>query len=413
MHQRTSAAQLKWIRANIGKAVVGLTLFFVLSLSVTYMITGYLPSDSSRYSSFENIKYFAEKGDAYAEFKLGYAYYIGENVPQDFTLAYKWYLKAAEQGIPVAQHNLALLYARGQGVEKDYKSSHAWHLKAAEQRYIHSLFIIASMYEDGIGTSKNMREACQWYLKAEAAGSDRAESGLGRCYLNPDSGFDANYPEALKWFRKGAEKNDPYAQYQLAYMYSVGMGVPIDPFQVSYWAGLAAAQEVEGAKKVLIDAHQQCTNISDITLPFRSYSIFFSCAIDAQAGNPDAQYIVGTSYYAGKPSGKVLAGQTEAAKWFRKAAEQGHAPSQMILGKLYYKGEGVEKNWVESYAWNSVAMHVYTRGGSDVDVLSSKTGQIWAALKERGEQEKAELRAKEYIQKYSGAHPPTTSHQNP
>ena len=40
----------------------------------------------------------------------------------------------------------------------------------------------------------------------------------------------------------------------------------------------------------------------------------------------------------------------EAAKWYRKAADQGYAAAQSNLGLCYVKGEGVPKDYVEAYA---------------------------------------------------------------
>jgi TPR repeat protein len=41
----------------------------------------------------------------------------------------------------------------------------------------------------------------------------------------------------------------------------------------------------------------------------------------------------------------------EAAKWYRRAAEQGFATAQVNLGALYSRGGGVPKDLVEAYAW--------------------------------------------------------------
>jgi TPR repeat protein len=38
-------------------------------------------------------------------------------------------------------------------------------------------------------------------------------------------------------------------------------------------------------------------------------------------------------------------------KWFRKAAEQGHAPAQYNLGVCYYYGNGVPQNYREAVRW--------------------------------------------------------------
>lgn len=43
----------------------------------------------------------------------------------------------------------------------------------------------------------------------------------------------------------------------------------------------------------------------------------------------------------------------EAAKWYRKAAEQGHYKAQLVLGGLYIEGRGVSKNEQEGAQWVS------------------------------------------------------------
>ena len=45
----------------------------------------------------------------------------------------------------------------------------------------------------------------------------------------------------------------------------------------------------------------------------------------------------------------------EAARWYRTAAEQGHAAAQFSLGVMYSNGEGVPQDLVQGYAWASVA----------------------------------------------------------
>jgi TPR repeat protein len=45
----------------------------------------------------------------------------------------------------------------------------------------------------------------------------------------------------------------------------------------------------------------------------------------------------------------------EAVKWFRKAAEQGNAVAQNILGAMYARGDGVPKDLVQAHAWHNIA----------------------------------------------------------
>jgi TPR repeat protein len=45
----------------------------------------------------------------------------------------------------------------------------------------------------------------------------------------------------------------------------------------------------------------------------------------------------------------------EAARLFRKSAEQGNVTAQDSLGVLYVNGEGVPQDYVQAYAWFNIA----------------------------------------------------------
>ena len=60
----------------------------------------------------------AEQSEISAQTNLGWCYYNGNGVEQDFTKAVEWYQKAAEQGEISAQTKMGLCYENGRGVEK-------------------------------------------------------------------------------------------------------------------------------------------------------------------------------------------------------------------------------------------------------------------------------------------------------
>ena len=68
----------------------------------------------------------------------------------------------------------------------------------------------------------------------------------------------------------------------------------------------------------------------------------------AEQGNAEVQALLGRTYYAGKG---VEKNYMEAAKWFHKAAEQGNAEAQASLCRMYYKGEGVVQDFVTAGKW--------------------------------------------------------------
>ena len=63
------------------------------------------------------------QGHANAQYSLGLMYEDGEGVPQDYSNAMEWYLKAANQGHAKAQHKLGGMYGNGRGVPEDYSKA--------------------------------------------------------------------------------------------------------------------------------------------------------------------------------------------------------------------------------------------------------------------------------------------------
>jgi hypothetical protein len=73
----------------------------------------------------------AKAGDAAAQYKLGYDYYLGRGVALDYVQAAIWWKKAADQGFPQAQNNLGVLYNAGKGVPQSYTEAYFWENLAA------------------------------------------------------------------------------------------------------------------------------------------------------------------------------------------------------------------------------------------------------------------------------------------
>ena len=71
-------------------------------------------------------KPLAEQGHSPSQYNLGFMYYKGEGVPQDYETAVKWYTLAAEQGDSNAQKNLGVMFANGQEVPEDFIYAHMW-----------------------------------------------------------------------------------------------------------------------------------------------------------------------------------------------------------------------------------------------------------------------------------------------
>lgn len=148
-------------------------------------------------NSFAKCMPLAKQGDAFAQFFIGYSYHYGKETEQNFSLAHKWYKKAAYQGHIGAQINggqtcivnkgqnilatwieeankgdaftqncLGNLYHNGYGVTVDNEQAIIWYQKAAEQSYADAQYSLAHMYYSGIGIEKNLDIARKLMQKA-------------------------------------------------------------------------------------------------------------------------------------------------------------------------------------------------------------------------------------------------------
>ena len=80
-------------------------------------------------------------------------------------------------------------------------------------------------------------------------------------------------------------------------------------------------------------------NIDDVVTPFEKA---------AYEGDAKAQWLLGFLYREGKG---VRQDYTKAREWFEKAAAQGDAEAQCGLGFLYYEGKGVIQDYTKAREW--------------------------------------------------------------
>ena len=126
----------------------------------------------------------------------------------------------------------------------------------------------------------------------------------------------------------------------------------------------------------------------------------------AVAGDAVAQYNLGVMYYEGQG---VEQNFKDAAKWFRKAAEQENAIAQINLGLMYLRGKGVPEDLKEAAKWfrkaaeqgNAMAQHSlgFMYGKGDGVLQDDVTAYAWWDISAANGQEKAkkfkDLAAKE------------------
>jgi len=110
----------------------------------------------------QKAKELEKKGDAQAQFDLGYKYW-DMRIPDGWKEAVKWFRRAADQGHSRAQSTLGQLYDNGRFVLQDYNEAIKWYYKAAEQGDWDGLYGMGYMYYKGRGVTQNYIEAHKWF----------------------------------------------------------------------------------------------------------------------------------------------------------------------------------------------------------------------------------------------------------
>lgn len=257
----------------------------------------------------------AEKGNLWAQHRVGLCYYDGRGVEKNPAEAMKWFSKASEKNEPWSQYRIGLCYQKGEGVEKDESKAVEWFNKAAEQGLAKAQFELGKCYEQGFGIPQDADKAKFWYIKAARQGIQeardllrpedyqfreeervdyksyvqRAEQGdheaqymIGCCFYE-----NHRYNKAVEWFRKALDNGQGYikSRYMLGLCFLEGNGVE---------------QNKEKGVKLL-------TMMADI-------------------GDEDAMLELGKYYRKEKGHYK------EAIPLFSKLAEKGNAEAQFYLG---------------------------------------------------------------------------------
>jgi len=112
----------------------------------------------------------AEKGDARAQFDIGFMHAYGWGVQRNPAEAITWYRKAADQGLAVAQHFLGLAYLNNDGVRCDNAEAARWFARAAAQGFAQAQYMLGLMTLNGWGVAKDPVQGYVFFVIAGQGG---------------------------------------------------------------------------------------------------------------------------------------------------------------------------------------------------------------------------------------------------
>ena len=154
---------------------------------------------------------FAERGDAFAQFYLGYMHETGDGVPQDYAAAARWYRLAAEQGVAAAQLHLGDMYDNGRGVPQDYAAAARWYRLAAEQGFAHAQINLGILLGNGHGVPQDHVQAHMWFNLAASRFTASQWVSRGEAVKNRDITASLMTPAQIAEAQKRAREWRPSA----------------------------------------------------------------------------------------------------------------------------------------------------------------------------------------------------------
>ncbi|WP_284423740.1 MULTISPECIES: trypsin-like serine protease [unclassified Bradyrhizobium] len=125
----------------------------------------------------------AAKGDARAQFDVGFMQAFGWGQPRNPAGALAWYRKAADQGLAVAQHYLGIAYVNGEGVACDPREAVRWFSRAAAQGFAQSQYMLGLMMLGGRGVTQDPVQGYAWLVMAGRNGVRSAGRDVQRAKL--------------------------------------------------------------------------------------------------------------------------------------------------------------------------------------------------------------------------------------
>lgn len=358
--------------------------------------------------AFEWTKKAAEQGDAKAMFNLANDYASGSGTKKDAGEAVEWFRKAAYGYTEMAKRgesfDLKPLLFVGQDLldeEGDYREFDPQWRKALGMGFLaiaarggnaEAMRELGEQFAMGKNTEENLDLAVFWLRKADMHGDKNAVECLGKVHVIAsgrlfkaldekakagDKEAEAKCNESLELFRQGLLGNDfaatkssaiiGYApsQADLGRNYMMGQGVPQDKkkavewwmkavdqgeYRAMCWLGMAYERGDGVAKDdwKALDLFRRSDDAGWDLASQKLYSLAKTYRVDAEKGNPSAQFFMGVAYENAYGVERDFA---KAAEWYRKAAEQGHVGAQAYWGWCLLNGQGVKKDEKSAAEW--------------------------------------------------------------
>lgn len=303
----------------------------------------------------------------------------GRGVPVNFPLAVTLFRRAAEKNCPEAHYNLACCYEFERGLERnedqvnhhykqaallghvraqvklaelheksdtwtDKEVAFYWYNKAMD-RSSEAMFKVGEAYERGNGVRKNEEKAASFYERAAEQGNSDGMLSLGNL-LRSGRGVTTDHRRALELYQKSAEKGNPRALLKLGKWYKDGELVK-DINKALDCLIRASRLAWDGKGEACFEAGHCYELKSGGEQDLDRAENFYREAYSLHSG--DAAYRLGLLAWKRKE-------WSQAADWWKLAADAGTNLALVKLGICAEEGRGMRKSSSEAFKYYKKAM---------------------------------------------------------
>jgi TPR repeat protein len=221
-------------------------------------------------------------------------------------------------------------------------------IRGAELGRSDSIYILGLLKFYGHGMETNMEAAIQDFRQAASKGHVDAQSNLGVIYMEGIY-IQQDYEVALTYLRQAADSGNSEAQWRLGDLLTHGHGMPEPNFgEAVHWYKRAA--ELENPKGLLKFGlmHEYGYGV------LKSYKeAAKNYDLADRLGEVEATYYLALMHAYGRGFRQDF---QRALLLLQKSAAMGHPPSMVELGKMLVHGQGVPVNYDMSLVWFRKAM---------------------------------------------------------
>jgi TPR repeat protein len=247
---------------------------------------------------------------------------------------------------------------------QDYRTaSELWKI-LAQQGDAEAEFNLGMMYDYGFGMKKDSMQAVDWFRRAAVQGHVKAERHyeadnfayhLGLPKVAQAKASDKTVPVPVAAVAEKAPQTDPQS---LANIEPAAGKAPVPPVRLTPEPAnntndLQKLNDL--ANKGDATAQLKLGNFyalggSGVSQDYELAAAWYTKA--AEQGNADAEELLGDFYNMGAG---VSQSYTAAARLYRQSAEQNNAQAQTELARLYAEGHGVSQDYGQAAAWYTKA----------------------------------------------------------